>query len=85
MEWGKPGIVGFISMGGMSMTIGNGLIMEETVEIHDLPKKVPMVLPSLKVLQGHLWTICPSVRVVGNCAPSSFHSKEIGTKKVAKA
>ena len=85
MELGKPGVVTFFLMGGMSMTGGNDMIVEETVEVHDLPQRIIMVFPNLEALWGHLCTICSSIGWVGQYARSLFRSKEINTKKVAKA
>ena len=65
IEFEKPGTIGFVSMGGIRMIAGNGAIVEEMIEIHDLPQRIPVVSPSLGVLQGHLRTTCSSARVGG--------------------
>ena len=45
------------------MTAGNGMIVEETAEIHELPQRIPMVTPSMMALRGPLQTICSLVWV----------------------
>ena len=65
MELGQLRTVGFVSIRGMSVITGNGLIVEETAEIHYLPQRIPLVLPSLEALRVHLLTILLSAGAGG--------------------
>ena len=55
-------------MGGTSMIASNKEIVQETAEIHDLPQKFPVCVPSFSVLPGR----CQKIRTPGRVAKASY-------------